>query len=120
MRSVKPLNPRREMAPTGEESTHRGRASLERKDIVIMTEQSSPVTPADMATALLDQVPARPPDVSAAELTMWHKVRARLLTDSADVVDTPEAHAAAADARRALLRLAAMSVRRPRDEPVLR
>jgi hypothetical protein len=112
MREVQQLNPRREMARAGEATTHRGRASLQRKDIVVMTEQPSPVTSADMATALLDQVPARPPDASAAELTMWHEVRARLMTDIAGVVDTPEAHAAAADARRACLRLVRQSYER--------
>jgi hypothetical protein len=64
-----------------------------------MTEQLSEVTtPADLTAALLALFSPLPADASAAEQIVWHEGRARLLTDVAAFVDTPEAHAAAADA----------------------
>jgi hypothetical protein len=60
-----------------------------------MTEQPSAVTPANLTEALLALFSPLPAEASAAEQIMWHEGRARLLTDVAAFVDTPEAHAAA-------------------------
>jgi hypothetical protein len=63
-----------------------------------MTDQPATVSPADIATVLLGQVPPLPEDASLSDQLTWHEGRARLLTDIAVVTDTPKAHLAAADA----------------------
>jgi len=71
-----------------------------------MTEQPSRVTPDDIGAALLERLPPFPTGASVAERLAWFEARARLLTGIAAVVDTPDAHAAAADAWRECGRLA--------------
>jgi hypothetical protein len=72
----------------------------QKKDVPVMTEQPSAVAPANLIEALLALFSPLPAEASAAEQIMWHEGRARLLTDVAAFVDTPEAHAAAAGAWR--------------------
>jgi len=63
----------------------------------MMTDQPAPVTAADIC-ALLARLVALPRFAPLADRLAFHEHKAELLTRIAAVADTPEAHAAAADA----------------------
>jgi hypothetical protein len=63
----------------------------------MMTDQPSRVTPAEISE-LLAALARLPHDATSGELIAWHERKAGLLTRIAADLDTPEAHAVAAEA----------------------
>lgn len=62
-----------------------------------MTDQPSRVTPAEISEALA-ALARLPHDATTGERIAWHERKAGLLTRIAAELDTPEAHAVAAEA----------------------
>jgi hypothetical protein len=95
------------MAPAGDATTSRGLSSLALEGHPsMMTDQPARVTPAEISD-LLRSMAGLSHDTPLGEQIAWHERKAVLLSRIAADLDTPEAHAAAAEAWDQLAALAA-------------